>query len=117
MKTLFKIFALGFAILFAWAAYLQNNDPDSFLWYLIYGSAALACISFIFHKLHFAIALVLAIVFLIGAIYNWPAQFEGVSIGSGEIENIERGRESLGLLINAVVMAILAWRINLQRKL
>ncbi|MEH6406331.1 MAG: transmembrane 220 family protein [Leeuwenhoekiella sp.] len=112
MKTFFKIFAALFAILFAWAAYLQNNDPDAFLWYLIYGSASLACISFIFRKLHFTIALLLAIVYLVGAIFNWPAKFEGVSIGGGDITNVEQGRESLGLLINCIVLGVLAWRIK-----
>lgn len=116
MKSFFNLFASVFAILFAWAAYLQNNDPDAFLWYLIYGAAALACVSFIIKKLHFALALLLALAYLAGAIYNWPQHFEGVSIGSGKIENIERGRESLGLLINAAVLGILAWRIKMRAK-
>lgn len=112
MNLFFKIFAVVFAILFAWAAYLQNNDPDAFLWYIIYGVACLACVSFLFKKLHYVIALILAFSYLIGIFISWPAKFEGVEIGGGDINNIEHAREALGLLINSAVMGILAWRMK-----
>ncbi len=112
MNLFFKIFAVVFAILFAWAAYLQNNDPDAFLWYLIYGIASLACVSFLFKRLNYLIALVLAVSYLIGVFLSWPAQFEGVEIGVGDINNIEHAREALGLLINSAAMGILAWRVK-----
>ncbi|HEA29379.1 MAG TPA: hypothetical protein ENH91_05205 [Leeuwenhoekiella sp.] len=116
MKVFFTIFAGVFAVLFTWAAYLQNNDPDAFLWYLVYGSAALACISFIAKKLNFLIAYLLAMAYLIGAYFSWPEQFQGVEIGGGAINNIEHAREALGLLINAAVLTLLALRIRWLRK-
>lgn len=117
MKVFFAIFAAVFAVLFTWAAYLQNNDPHAFLWYLVYGAAALACVAFIAKKLNFLIAYLIAIAYLIGAFFSWPEQFQGVEIGSGDINNIEHAREALGLLINAAVLTILALRIRWKRKL
>jgi hypothetical protein len=46
----------------------------------------------------------------IGAYLFWPDTFEGVTIGEGEINNIEHARESLGLLILAIVMLIFGFR-------
>ncbi|WP_031426606.1 transmembrane 220 family protein [Flavimarina sp. Hel_I_48] len=115
MKTFFYCFAAVFAILFGWAAFLQNNDPDAFLWYCIYGSAAVGCVLFIAKKLNFLIAYILAVSYVIGAFLSWPAQFEGVAINGGDIDNIEHAREALGLLINAAVLIILALRIQWLR--
>lgn len=116
MRVFFLIFATVFAILFAWAGYLQNNDPDALLWYLIYGSAALACVCFIFGKLNFLIAYLLATAYIIGAFFSWPDQFQGVAIEDGDIVNVEHAREALGLLINAAVLTILALRMRWKRK-
>ena len=108
MKPLFKFLALIFAILFIIAAYVQWNDPDATLWYFVYGIAALASILFFLNKLNFVIALILSILYLVGTIALWPEKWEGLSIGSGDIDNIERARESLGLLITGLVMLIYA---------
>lgn len=116
MKVFFTIFVAVFAVLFMWGAYLQNNDPDAFLWYLIYGSASLACVSFIVKKLNLQIAYLFAVAYLIGAFFSWPEQFQGVEIGGGDISNIEHAREALGLLINAAVLTVLALRIRWCRK-
>jgi hypothetical protein len=37
----------------------------------------------------------------------WPDVFEGVTIGGGDIVNIERGRESLGMAVTALFFLIL----------
>ena len=108
MKPLFKILSLIFAILFVIAAYVQWNDPDATLWYFIYGVAALASVLFFLNKLHFVIALILAVLYILGTITLWPAKWEGLSIGDGDIDNIERAREALGLLITGLVMIIYA---------
>ncbi len=98
------------AILFVIAAIVQYNDPDAALWYFIYGIAALASILFYLNRLHFALALVLGIAYIIGAIFLWPEKWEGLSIGEGNIDNIERGREALGLLITGLIMFMYALR-------
>ena len=108
MKPLFKFLALIFALLFIIAAYLQWNDPDATIWYFIYGIAALASILFFLNKLNFVIALVLAVLYIVGTIALWPEKWEGLSIGDGDIDNIEKARESLGLLITGLVMLLYA---------
>ena len=108
MKPLFKFLALIFALLFIIAAYLQWNDPDSTIWYFTYGIAALASVLFFLNKLDYVIALVLAVLYIIGTIALWPEKWEGLSIGDGNIDNIERARESLGLLITGLVMLLYA---------
>lgn len=112
MKVFFKILASVLTVLFLWALYVQHNDPDPYLWYALYGTAALASLGFVFNKLPFKAAWVLALAYAIGALYNWPSVFEGVEIGRGDIKNIEEGRESLGLLFCAVVFLIYSIRIK-----
>lgn len=112
MNTFFKILAFSFSALFIWAGALQYNDPDPILWYVIYGTAALASLLFALKKLSLWMALILFCVFVIGAYVDWPAQFEGYDIGGGDIKNIEMARESSGLLLCALVMLMYAWRIR-----
>lgn len=110
MNTFFKILSLIFTLLFIWAAYMQYNDPDAYLWYAVYGSAALASLLFFFGKLPWRAAVVLFLAYLLGAIMDWPTRFEGVTIGRGDIKNVEEGREALGLLICGLLMLGYAWR-------
>lgn len=106
MTKFFKIFAFVFAALFIYAAAVQYNDPDATKWYAIYGMAALASLLFAFGQLRTLWAIVLMIFYIGFAIYSWPEKFEGVTIGEGDIVNIEKGREALGMLISGVVMAV-----------
>lgn len=116
MKPFFRVLSVIFAIFFLWEAYLQHNDPDPIIWLSIYGSAALASAFFFIEKLDPAVAIGLAILFFIGAFVYWPSKFEGISIGEGDIGNIEAARESLGLSINALVMLLYAWRIKKEQR-
>lgn len=116
MKLFSKIFSAVFALLFLWAAYLQYNDPDALLWYAIYGLAALVSVLFFLNRLPLVIAVGLAFAYLIGSYVFWPEKYEGFTIGGGDIDNIEHARESMGLLINALVMLFYAWRIRFGRK-
>ena len=116
MTKFFKILAIVFAVLFAWAAYVQHNDPDAMRWYAIYGMASLASILFALNQLKFVWALFLSGFYIGFAIYSWPAKFEGVTIGEGDIVNIERGREALGLLVASLVMAVYGIRIWMSRR-
>ncbi len=106
MKNILKLLAIVFTGYFVWAAYMNSNDLDATLWYFIYGIAAIASLLFIAEKLPKIVYLVLAVGYVGVAFYFWPETYEGVTIGEGDIKNIEEGREALGLLINAVVMAL-----------
>lgn len=116
MKTLFNGIAILFSILFAYAAIVQYNDPDAYLWFAIYGLAILASILFLVKKLSFLTAIILAVLYLAGTFMLWPEKFEGVEIGQGDIVNIERAREALGLLIVAVVMLVYALAVRMRGK-
>ena len=117
MTLFFKIVSFLFFFLFVWAAFLQWNDPDVYLWYFIYGMASLASLAFYFGKLPAIIGTLLFFSYLIGAFFTWPDTFEGVSIGEGTIENIERGREALGLVLSACVMLVYTVRSFVAKKL
>jgi len=112
MKSLFKILSLVFMIMFIYAAVVQYNDPDVLLWCTIYGIAALASLLFFLGKLKYNLAALLCVVYLIATLWNWPAQFEGLTIGEGDIVNIEKGREALGTLIVSLIMLAYALRIR-----
>ncbi len=112
MNLFFKGFGFVFTILFVWAAALQYNDPDPYFWYSGYGIAAFASMAFAIHKLTFAVAILLMVAYLIGGIISWPASYEGVAIGQGDIKNIEEGREALGLFFCAVVFFSYASRLR-----
>lgn len=116
MKLFLKIFGIVFAALFIYAAVVQYNDPDAVKWYVYYGAAALMSILFAFDRLR--LLWVLALFFFYGymTFQTWPAKFEGVTIGEGDIVNIERGREALGLGIAAVVMLVYLVTLLARRK-
>ena len=117
MKSFFKIAGILFAVLFTWAAYLQYNDPDATIWYVIYGLAAVISVFFVVNRLSFVVAILCCLLSLVGAYKQWPVQFQGFTIGEGDIENIERGREACGLLIIAVVMLVYALRIRFVKRI
>ena len=108
MNKFLKILAFIFTAMFVYAAVVQYNDPDANKWYAIYGMAAFASLLFGLGKLRLMWSVVLAVFYLGFSFYTWPEKFEGVTIGEGDIVNIERGREALGLLIAGIMMAIYA---------
>lgn len=116
MKNVFKLLAFILALLFLWAAFLQWNDPDAYMWYVIYGIPAVVSILFIFGRLSQGFAFLISIAYLVGMVFAWPDQFEGFTIGNGDILNIERGREAFGLLIIALVLLLYALRLRYTKR-
>ncbi len=116
MKAFFNTIAVIFTIGFTWSAFLQNNDPDALLWYAIYGLAAVGSLVFALGRLNLRIAALLCVGYLIGGLVSWPETFEGFEIGTGDIINIERGREACGLLIVSAVFLGYALRIRYKKK-
>ena len=112
MERVFKILSLLFAILFVWAAVLQWNDPDAYIWYIVYTIPAIASLFYLFGRLPQMAAFLLSLAYIVGTVLSWPAKFEGFTIGEGDIVNIEKGREAFGLLIIAIIMLVYALRIR-----
>jgi hypothetical protein len=114
-----KIVNLVLALMFLVFAFLQVNDPDPFVWILIYGSMAVICVmaSFRYYPKIFII-----IVFVIFAGYSfmflpgvkeWLGQDDKTALfdNVAKMEHIyiEESREYLGLLICLVVLSIQLW--------
>lgn len=116
MKLLFKILGFLFAVLFLISAILQYNDPDAFIWIVIWGFAALFSLAFALNRISFAPLFFSGVMALGGFFYCYPEKFVGFEIGAGDIKNVEEGREAFGLFIIAIVLLTFAIRIYLTRK-
>lgn len=113
-----KILALFFGLVFLSFVVVQYNDPDPIIWMIIYGIASAICFVAAYDKLPHALLYTFTVLFIIGGIYMWPAKFEGVSIGGGNIKNIEEARESLGLFLAsfAFISSVLLDKYDLRNR-
>ncbi|ARS34482.1 transmembrane 220 family protein [Pontibacter actiniarum] len=102
-----KSLAIFLGIAFLSFVAVQYNDPDPLVWMLLYGVAALLCFLSAFNRAPRTVLWVGAVLYALGGVYMWPALFEGISIGSGNIKNIEEARESLGLFLYSLSFASL----------
>jgi len=117
MKILFKSLGFLFAALFIISSVLQYNDPDPYVWMVIWGIAGLISLGFALNKIPYQIPLVAGVLAFIGFFYSYPEKFEGFEIGAGDIKNVEEGREAFGLLIIGIVVLTFAVRLWYARKL
>lgn len=97
--------AFFLALTFIIFSLLQYNDPDPHIWIPVYGIAALISISVGINRINIPVMLIAMIFYFIGAIFMWPATYEGVTLDMGYKIEIEEARESLGLLICGLAMA------------
>lgn len=88
-------------VLFLLFAGVQINDSDSWIWISVYVFFALLALSANYFQLHRYLYLICGAFALVWAWYQWPERWEGIG-ESMLTENMERGRESLGLIICAV---------------
>ncbi|CAG4991973.1 hypothetical protein DYBT9275_00866 [Dyadobacter sp. CECT 9275] len=104
-----KLFKIVFGLIFVLFSYFQFNDPDSGIWIFTYSIAALACYMSIRELWPSWVFYSMTAGYLVAAILQWPPAFEGIFFGEAQMRslNIELARESLGLGICAVVMAVL----------
>lgn len=99
------------ALLFiSWAAF-QYNDPDPFLWILVYGLAALGSVLFLVKRLPPAFPLIFCVVGL-----GWVIYLSTVITYDAPLIAIEEWREMMGMLVISVWMAILAWLLRLEKR-
>jgi hypothetical protein len=100
MNLPMKILSGGMILLFIASCAVQYNDPDPFTWIAAYGAAGLItglAMAGRESKLPWAAGAI----YLAWALWNMPKK-------GGNWFNIEEGRESIGLLICAVWMVVLA---------
>lgn len=106
-----KTLSIVFGIIFLLFAVVQYNDPDPEVWIPIYGASVIACwmaYAGIGKPWFF---MLLAAIYMVAAVYQWPPAFEGFLLNEVGMKtvNIELARESGGLAICAIVMGVLAW--------
>lgn len=116
MNRYLRVLSLVFMLLFGWAALVQLNDPDAYYWIVIYAIPCIASLCFYFGKLHFLVGSILGIIYAIATFAIWPTTFEGIFLDEANIDNVERGREALGLLIIAIVMFFYAHWIRVHKR-
>lgn len=113
-----RILASLFGFAFLAFIVVQYNDPDPALWMAIYGVAALLSFGAAFDKINHTLLWIAAALYLAGGIYMWPPKYEGITIGGGDIKNIEEARESLGLFLCSIafVSYVLLDKLNKRTK-
>ena len=104
MKKSMKIVSAGMTLLFIAWAYYQYNDPDPFVWILVYGVAALTSVLFLIQRLPLAFTMGYFVVCAAWALYTSTQ----VTYGPPLIQ-IEEWREMMGLVIVCIWMGVLSW--------
>ncbi len=112
-----RFFAIIMALVFLIFAGLQYNDPDPFIWIPIYLYLAVLSVLVMNRKVNSMLLFVSALAFLIGAVYLWPAHWEGVALKNGmKTVNIEEGRESLGLAMGFATLLLYGLAVNSRKR-
>lgn len=106
----FKIVHLAVAILSILFAAVQYNDPDALLWIVIYLLVAALAIFGLRGKIQKQSYFLVSLIFVLWGINQFPKEWEGVLLNEVGMKtiNIELGRESLGLFINALFCGLMA---------
>jgi hypothetical protein len=112
-----KILNIILAIMFVGFAALQLNDPDPFVWILIYFTMTVACTMAAFNKYNRPLMAVQATVYIIYIALLWTGVVEWLrspdrsllfdDLAKMQYPYIEETREVLGLLICLAVLGML----------
>lgn len=107
MKRAFKILCGAMLLVFFASCAVQYNDPDPWLWILSYAAAGVVTALALAGR-HTPIVIVMGLAYFGWAMYNMP------HIESSEWLTTETSRESGGLMVSAIWMAVLsvAWYRN-----
>lgn len=101
MKLAFKILCGFMFLIFVISCAVQFDDPDPWLWIVSYGAAGVVT-ALAFAGRHTPMVIVMGLAYFGWAMYNMP------HIDSSEWLTTETSRESGGLMISAIWMAVLA---------
>lgn len=120
-----KIVNIIFGLLFAYSAFIQLNDPDPFLWVVIYLYAAFISFMAVFGKLQKKFVIGGIVLFIIYAGLHLPGAIEWFSKDSkseifGEMSRdklyVEETREFFGLLICVTIFALNYWVLSRKKQ-
>ena len=90
---------IAFFLMYCYFAYLNFNDPDPVLWVTIYMAAGTVCLLAFFQKAFWYVDIPMCLFYIGYSIKNWPDKWMGFRMPMSHDINIEKGRESVGLLI------------------
>ena len=116
-----KIVYIILTLIFGAFAFFQYNDPDWYIWMILYGFVALMSFLAIYDRFNNTVLIPAMIIFILYFIYLVPNIFEwvqsGQSIGamSEERPYVEGTREAFGLLLCLGAMFLL-YRKGLKQK-
>jgi hypothetical protein len=97
-------------VMFIYWGYLNFNDPDAPLWVAIYFGAAAICMMAFFGMAYWFVDGPVILFYVGYSIKNWPKKWMGFKMPMNDHDlNIERGRESVGLLIAAACVIFSYW--------
>ena len=103
-----QILSTFLGLVFVVFAAMQYNDPDAVIWIAIYLLAAIFSFLVSLNRINQAVLLVAFAAYAVGTVFFWPAKWEGIAIGGGDIKNIEEAREFLGLIFTSLSMLTFA---------
>lgn len=106
-----KIIYYILLLIFGLFAAVQYNDPDGWLWILVYLSVGYACYRAMLYKGDTINYFLLALLFFLWGANQFPPQWEGVMLDAMGMKtlNIELGREALGLWICSLALVYCAF--------
>jgi len=110
----FRVLALFLAVVYAYAAFVQINDPDPLIWVSIYLVPTALCVAAAFDREDWRLTLAVAAMAGLGAVWVGSAGIEDSHPMKGfpqyGIFREEVVRESLGLALVAVGLLIVGVR-------
>jgi uncharacterized membrane protein YidH (DUF202 family) len=117
MKTALSIFFAIWSILFLVSAYLQFNDVDSLVWVIIYLIAAVMSGLAAMQRYPIILLAIITAFCLLGSLYFFPPSLSGWIAQEWQQQDLtmktaamEEARESLGLLLIAIVLGVALYR-------
>lgn len=101
-----KIIMWLFMAMFVYAAIVQYNDPDPYVWIPTYLIPVFLCYRKLQGKSEQVMYFTIGLLYMMWAINQFPPEWEGVKLNQMGMKtiNIELGRESLGLGICAIAI-------------
>ena len=102
-------------LVFSSFAFLQLNDPDSWLWVVAYAVVAGLWAWGAFRPLSHVLVRAVGLTYGFGAAWFWPGRVDGLTEEMMSAKpHIELARESGGLLVSAVFLLVLARLLRLR---
>ncbi|PKV76174.1 transmembrane 220 family protein [Pontibacter ramchanderi] len=102
--TIKQIIPALLGIIFIVFAAMHYTDPNAVIWIGVYLLAAVFSFLTSLNRINQAVLLSAFAAYAIGAVFFWPASWEGIAVGGGVIKNIEEAREFLCLIFTSIAM-------------